>query len=1101
MLMLSLFAPDSSLAQQGPGDPAFRMQVQRAIMSLRSDMAAMPQLNRGLDAAKFANDDSLRLGGIAGRIEGITEADSAWVLAIAAHVTDDPTAWKLGEVKSDGEYLITGLKTGTYIVMAGAEGFFPMFFRHGYAIWEAEPIEVAPGDIRNEADFHLEPLVTGEGAISGHVFEKGNGMPIRFASVIAYSVSNPFVSAEALTNDDGSYTLSNLRTGQYRVYAYAEGYFGEGFDPNSSIDEIVVTVEDGQEVTDVNFHLSPGGTISGTLTDGDGNPISRATINAFPPSDREPYPDVVGSYGWATTDENGNYKMTGLFDGAYIVSAQIYEQWFSATMWYDDADQREDATPVPVSFGEETTGIDFKFDLTTDTGSLSGRITAEDGTPVQEAWVRLESIDSPNFYYHQNAFANERGEYVFEEVPIGTYRVVLEYWTSWHYGILWYDQASNPEDATPVEIAIDQRTENINFTLPATDGTLEGTVVDLSGRPVANAYIQLSNSDIGRPFYGGDLWAYATTDAAGNFRIENLPDGEYFASMFFCYFHECTEQWWPESRDPASAEAIVITGGKSDPATVDFTLPFDLGTASISGVVQHTNGQPLTGAQVSVMPFSNITPGIPEPWSTQLFTTTDSLGAYAFNYLPAGTFIVHTSYWEDGGYAEQWYDGVTSPPEATQLILADGDKKEGIDFNLDVIPLYGSVSGQVFFEDGSAIGRAYVEAVPYYRDYEDRIWYPAEQYAITSDDGSFTIENLYQGEYQINVYAQGAEGLVSDSLGYDMLHIKIAGGETTVVEVAMRRLEEGPGEISGVVTGEQGDILEIAVVRAMPVVDFGPAFYTAITDENGNYRLNGLPEGEYYILTMAPWHVSEYYDDTYDPEEARLVPVTVDRPAAGIDIALNPMYFFDDSLRGGDFAESGQSSVIFGTVTDDKGNALADATVYVMDENGAALLSAQTHGDGMYEITNVPPGATYRVKASRIGYKSQFNEGAADMAAAPALTMSGSRFELNFTLGTDTQTGVEKGPLPETMSLLGNYPNPFRNETIISLSLPEAKHVQITVYDALGREIENLYEGSMPSGANTVRWTPSDAGTPSGLYFYRITDGQRSLSGKMMLMR
>ena len=565
LLLLPLFAPTSSHAQQGPGDPAFRMQIQRAIMSLRSDMAAMPQLSRSLDAAKFANDDSLRLGGIAGRIEGISEADSAWVLAIAAHVTDDPTAWKLGEVKPGGEYLITGLKTGTYIVMAGAAGYYPMFFRHGYSIWEAEPVEVAPGEIRSDVTFHLEPSSGGTGAISGNVFEKGDDTPIGFAYVDAYSITNPFLYASTTTNDDGSYILSDLRPGQYRVYAYAEGYFGEGFDPDSTIQEVVVTVEDGQEVTGVDFYLSPGGTISGTLTDGDGNPISRATINAFPPSDREPYPDVIGNYGWATTDENGNYKMTGLLDGEYIVSAQVYAEWFSATKWYDNADRREDATPVAVTFGEATTGIDFKFDLTTDTGSLTGRITAEDGTPVHEAWVRLESIDTPNFYYHHNAFANQNGEYVFEEVPVGTYRVVLEYWTNWHYGVLWYDQATNPEDATPVEIAVDQRTEGIDFVLPSTDGVLEGTVTDLSGRPAANAHIQLSNSDIGRPFYGGDLWAYATTDANGAFRIENLPDGEYYASMFFCYFHECTEQWWPESRDPASAEAIVITDGKSDP--------------------------------------------------------------------------------------------------------------------------------------------------------------------------------------------------------------------------------------------------------------------------------------------------------------------------------------------------------------------------------------------------------------------------------------------------------------------------------------------------------------------------------------------------------
>ena len=41
----------------------------------------------------------------------------------------------------------------------------------------------------------------------------------------------------------------------------------------------------------------------------------------------------------------------------------------------------------------------------------------------------------------------------------------------------------------------------------------------------------------------------------------------------------------------------------------------------------------------------------------------------------------------------------------------------------------------------------------------------------------------------------------------------------------------------------------------------------------------------------------------------------------------------------------------------------------------------------------------------------------------------------------------------------------------------------------------------VPAGANSVRWSPSEASLSSGLYFYRISDGRRSLSGKMMLMR
>ncbi len=124
------------------------------------------------------------------------------------------------------------------------------------------------------------------------------------------------------------------------------------------------------------------------------------------------------------------------------------------------------------------------------------------------------------------------------------------------------------------------------------------------------------------------------------------------------------------------------------------------------------------------------------------------------------------------------------------------------------------------------------------------------------------------------------------------------------------------------------------------------------------------------------------------------------------------------------------------------------------------------------------------------------------MDAAPPLTMSGGRYEVSFSLAASgLPTGTDEDPLPARITLLGNYPNPFRNETTISLTVPEAAHVTITVYDALGREIETIYQGPMPAGENSVRWNPSEASLSSGLYFYRISDGRRNLSGKMMLMR
>ena len=398
---------------------------------------------------------------------------------------------------------------------------------------------------------------------------------------------------------------------------------------------------------------------------------------------------------------------------------------------------------------------------------------------------------------------------------------------------------------------------------------------------------------MGRPFEDANVWAYANTDLSGAFSIDQIPDGEYLVSVFYCYIWECVQQWWPGIENPDLAEAVVVADGQSNPSVLDFALPISLGDASISGHVNDLDGQPLVGARVQAIPYDNVTPtGDPDYWGNQLYTTTDSMGLYRFDYLPAGTFVVLTNYWEHGGYAEQWYDGASSVANATPIILENGDVRSDIDFSMEVIQYFGSVAGQVAFEDGQAIERAYIEAVSYYEDHDRAIWWPYEQYAISDENGAFLIEDLYEGEYQLNIYAQNAEGLIDDATGRNTLHVKVVGGEVTEVSASMRRQEAGSAEITGMVTGDQGEILEIAVVQAMSVTDFGAPYYTAITDADGAFQLESLPEGQYYIQTRAPWHLTEYYDDAFDPADAQLVDATVTGPAIALTIELSPTLHF-----------------------------------------------------------------------------------------------------------------------------------------------------------------------------------------------------------------
>ncbi len=89
--------------------------------------------------------------------------------------------------------------------------------------------------------------------------------------------------------------------------------------------------------------------------------------------------------------------------------------------------------------------------------------------------------------------------------------------------------------------------------------------------------------------------------------------------------------------------------------------------------------------------------------------------------------------------------------------------------------------------------------------------------------------------------------------------------------------------------------------------------------------------------------------------------------------------------------------------------------------------------------------------------------------------------------------------LPADFNLSQNYPNPFNPATIIEYSLPEQSHVNITIYDALGNEVENLFNGDSNAGVYKVHWNASRFA--SGIYFYRITAGKFMQVKKMLLLK
>ena len=94
--------------------------------------------------------------------------------------------------------------------------------------------------------------------------------------------------------------------------------------------------------------------------------------------------------------------------------------------------------------------------------------------------------------------------------------------------------------------------------------------------------------------------------------------------------------------------------------------------------------------------------------------------------------------------------------------------------------------------------------------------------------------------------------------------------------------------------------------------------------------------------------------------------------------------------------------------------------------------------------------------------------------------------------------------LPETYALHQNYPNPFNPITTLRYDLPEDSHVNITVYDMLGRVVKTMVNQPQNAGFRFIIWdATNDFGKPisAGIYLYKIQAGEYISTKKMVLLK
>jgi hypothetical protein len=103
-------------------------------------------------------------------------------------------------------------------------------------------------------------------------------------------------------------------------------------------------------------------------------------------------------------------------------------------------------------------------------------------------------------------------------------------------------------------------------------------------------------------------------------------------------------------------------------------------------------------------------------------------------------------------------------------------------------------------------------------------------------------------------------------------------------------------------------------------------------------------------------------------------------------------------------------------------------------------------------------------------------------------------------------TGIDDNdPLvPLITELLGNSPNPFNPDTVISYSLETEGPVMLEIFNIRGQLVKTMVNEHQPAGRYSVVWKGKDeAGRSagSGIYFYRMTTASYRAAKKMIMLK
>ncbi len=366
-------------------------------------------------------------------------------------------------VAANGSYVMGDLPVGQYKIWFGSsdETISSQWWNNAVDFYSAAWVDVTAGQVATNID---ATLLDG-GSISG-VVTVPSDVNVLNSYVSVYDAANEWVTTTGV-NSDGSFTLTSLVTGTYKVQfrTYGANIAPLWWDGASSFEEATpIEVVAGQDVPNINVTLVKGGSISGTVTLPAGVDPGEVNVAVYDSSRV-----WMGSSDIAA---DGSYSIKGLATGSYRVKFEALTG-NAATQWWDGVALQRAATYVDVVAGQDTPNINATMPRG---GSISGEVTTPAGVDPFSFYVGVFDAAGTQVRY---AYLDASGSYTVDGLAAGTYRVKFDSLGA-AIAAQWWDGAADIDSATPVEVLDEQDTPNINVDLDSRV-PLEGSIPVISG--------------------------------------------------------------------------------------------------------------------------------------------------------------------------------------------------------------------------------------------------------------------------------------------------------------------------------------------------------------------------------------------------------------------------------------------------------------------------------------------------------------------------------------------------------------------------------------------------------------------------------------------